>query len=114
MDARGQALAAWLPGHHLALGGGGLAHWLVRLFIWHEIWRLFRYLWRIPTFGPFIVVGLGLVLVGLAVWRQYHGPIWGRRRRGRRSVGSGPGRGSRDRGREPYPLVAGKGAQAGR
>lgn len=79
--------------HHLTLGGGGLAHWLVRLFIWHEIWRLFRYLWRIPTFGPFIVVGLGLIIVGLAVWRQYHGPVWGRRGG---SAGHGTGSGPRD------------------
>jgi hypothetical protein len=27
--------------------GSGLGHWIVRLFIWHEIWRLLRYLWRI-------------------------------------------------------------------
>lgn len=90
-----RTLAAWLPGHHLTLGGGGLAHWLVRLFIWHEIFRLFRYLWRIPTFGPFIVIGLGVVLVGLVVWRQYHGPMWPGRRRGG-SAGYGTGRGLRD------------------
>lgn len=96
MNARGYALAARLPGHHLALGGGGIAHWLIRLFIWHEIWRLFRYLWRIPTFGPFIVVGLGLVLVGLIIWRQYHGPVRGGRRRGSGSAGYGTGAGPRD------------------
>jgi hypothetical protein len=96
MHAREHALAAWLPGHHLALGGGGLAHWIVRLFIWHEIWRLFRYLWRIPTFGPFIVVGLGLILVGLMVWRQVHGPIRWNRGRGRGSARYGTGTGPRD------------------
>jgi len=78
----------------MTLGGGGLAHWLVRLFIWHEIWRLIRYLWRIHTFGPFIVIALGLIVVGLVVWRRYHGPIWGRRRGG--SVGYGTGSGPRD------------------
>lgn len=96
MHVRGTALAAWLPGHYLTLGGGGLAHWIVRLFIWHEIWRLVRYLWRIPTFGPFIVIALGLALVGLAVWRQYHGPIWASRRRGGGSARYGSGSGPRD------------------
>lgn len=96
MHARGSALAAWLPGHHLTLGGGGLAHLIVRLFIWHEIWRLLRYLWRIPAFGPFIVVALGLVLVGLMVWRQVHGPIWAGRRRDSGPTGYGTGSGPRD------------------
>jgi hypothetical protein len=82
----GPSLAARLPGaHHLALGGGGIGSLLIHLFIWHEIFRLFRYLWRIPTFGPFIVVLLGLILVGVLVWRQSRGPMsrgpirWGRR-----------------------------------
>jgi hypothetical protein len=100
----GLSLAARLPGarlpgtHHLALGGGGIGSLLIHLFIWHEIFRLFRYLWRIPTFGPFIVVLLGLILVGLIVWRQSgrpmsRGPIrWGRRRSGSTSYGSGSGR----------------------
>jgi hypothetical protein len=70
MPAGTRALTTWLPSHHLALGGGGLAHLLVRLFIWHEIFRLFRYLWRIPTFGPYIVIALGVVIIGLLVWRQ--------------------------------------------
>ena len=95
MHACGCALAGWLPGHHLALGGGGLVHLIVRLFIWHEIGRLFRYLWHIPTFGPFIVVALGCVLVGLAVWRHYHGRMWGSRRRSG-SAGYGSGSGPRD------------------
>jgi hypothetical protein len=85
-----------LPGHQLSLGGGGLAHFIIRLFIWHEIGRLVRYLWRIPTFGPFIVVALGLIVVGLAVWRRYRGPIWGSRRRRGGSAGHGTGRGPRD------------------
>jgi len=92
-----RALTGWLPGHHLALGGGGLAHWIVRLIIWHEIWRLFRYLWRIPTFGPFIVIGLVLVVVGLLVWRQARGTAqWGRRRGGGAGYGTGTGGGPRD------------------
>jgi H+/Cl- antiporter ClcA len=77
----------------LALGGGGLAHLIIRLFIWHEIWRLIRYLWLIPTFGPFIVVLLVLSLVGFAIWRR-NGRSWGRRRRG--SAGYGSGTGPRD------------------
>lgn len=88
-------MAIWLASRHLALGGGGLAHWLIRLFIWHEIWRLIWYLWRIPTFGPFLVIALGCVLVGSAVWRGYHGPIWRGRRRGG-STGYGTGAGPRD------------------
>jgi hypothetical protein len=102
MYVRGSALAAGLAGHHLALGGAGLGHFLVRLFIWHEIARLFRYLWHIHTFGPYIVIGLIVVIVGLLVWRRFHGPVrggrggimWGRRRRG--SAGYGSGGGPRD------------------
>ena len=90
----GRAVVAWLPGHHLALGGGGLAHLIVRLFIWHEIGRLVRYLWRIPTFGPFIVLGLALVLVGLVIWRQVR--RGGRRGGGRGSARYGTGSGPRD------------------
>jgi hypothetical protein len=95
MHAAGRVLTAGLPGHRLGLGGG-LAHWIIRLLIWHEIWRLFRYLWRIPTFGPFIVIALGLVLAGLVVWRQSQGPSrWGRGRGGG-STRSGTGSGPRD------------------
>ena len=90
-----------LPGaHHVALGGGGIGSLLIHLFIWHEIFRLFRYLWHIHTFGPFIVVLLGLIIVGLIVWRQSGGPMsrgpirWGRRRGGSTGYGSGS---SRDR-----------------
>lgn len=92
MHARGLALTARLPGHHLTLGGGGLAHLIIRLIIWHEIWRLVRYLWRIPTFGPVIVIALGVIIVGLAVWRRFHGPIWAsRKRRGSADYGTGSG-----------------------
>ena len=91
MRARGQAQTHSLPAHHLALGGGGLAHWIIRLIIWHEIWRLVRLLWRIPTFGPFIVIALGVILVGLVIWRQARGrPRWSRRRDGG-SAGHGSG-----------------------
>ena len=85
----------YAPERFLALGGGGLAHLIVRLFIWHEIGRLIRYLWRIPTFGPFIVIGLVLVLIGLLIWRRVRGPIWRGRRRGG-LTGYGTGRGPRD------------------
>jgi hypothetical protein len=94
MHAGGGELAAWLPGRHLGLGGvagGGLVHWIVRLFIWHEIWRLFRNLWRVPTFGPFIVIALILVIVGLLIWRQSRRrTAWPGRRRGDGSPGRGP------------------------
>lgn len=105
MYARGSALVAGFAGHHLALGGGGIGHFLVRLFIWHEIGRAIRYLWHIPTFGPFIVIGLGVLIVGLFIWRRMRGgpvrwggrgagPFWGRRRGG--STGYGTGGGPRD------------------
>jgi hypothetical protein len=104
MYAHRSALAAGFASHHLALGGGGLGHFIVRLFIWHEIARVIRYLWHIPTFGPFIVIGLGVVVVGLFIWRRARGPVrwggrgsgpfWGRRRGG--STGYGSGGGPRD------------------
>lgn len=89
-------------GIHLALGGGNLAHWLVRLFIWHEIFRLFRYLWGIPTYGPFLVALLGLVVIGLIVWRGSRGsrgPVRLRRSRAPSSdsqTGPRSGQGPRD------------------
>jgi len=66
----GSAVVARLPGVRLALGGGGLLHFIIRLIIWREIFRLFRYLWRIPTFGPYLCVLLGLVIIGLVIWQQ--------------------------------------------
>jgi hypothetical protein len=96
MYAGQHALRGWLPTHHSALGGGGLAHLIVRLFVWHEIFRLFRYLWRIPTFGPYIVVVLGLVLVGLIVWRRSRGSTRWRRGRGGGPTGNGGSSGPRD------------------
>jgi len=94
-----------LPGAHLALGGGaGLAHFLIRLFIWHEMWRLARAVWHVPTFGPFLVVLVGSALVALMVWRQQRGAVGPRGRRWRRRVrrtgsgvrGYGTGAGPRD------------------
>jgi hypothetical protein len=71
-------------------GGGGLVHLLVRLFIWREIWRLAIFLWRIPTFGPVIVLLIAAALVVLAIFRArggrgWPGPRWpgGPRRPGR-------------------------------
>ena len=96
MPAYGRAAALRLPVVHQALGGGGgLAHLLVRLVIWHELWRIGRALWRIPTFGPIIVILIVLTLLGLAVLRQ-SGFRWSRRGGG----GAGPngtGSGPRDR-----------------
>ncbi len=83
MHAAVTATAARLHGSVQALGRGGLAHWIIRLFIWHEIWRLMRYIWRIPTFGPFIAVLIGAAIIGVIVWQQ-RGP------RRRRSAGPGP------------------------
>jgi hypothetical protein len=75
---------------HIAVGGGGLASLIIHLFIWHEILRLVRLLWHIHTFGPFIVVALGLLLVAAVVWQR-------RRRRGRAgSAGYSSGTGPRD------------------
>ncbi|HTA02703.1 MAG TPA: hypothetical protein VK802_20155 [Streptosporangiaceae bacterium] len=89
-----------LTNQGLALGGGGIGSLIVHLFIWHEIFRLIRLLWFIPTVGPFIVVLLGILLIGGMVWRKGHGPVrrgpirWGRRRTG--STGYGTGGGPRD------------------
>jgi hypothetical protein len=95
-NSRGRAIAL-RSGAVVALGGGGLAHLIVRLIIWHELFRLFRYLWRIPTYGPFIVIVLGLIVVGLLVWRSsrrgQRSLRWPRRGSGS-SAGSGTGTGS--------------------
>jgi hypothetical protein len=89
MPAYGHAAAARLPVVHQALGGGGgLAHLLVRLVIWHELWRIGRALWRIPTFGPIIVILIVLAVIGLAVLRQ-SGFRWSRRGGGPGGTGSG-------------------------
>ena len=90
-QAAAHVLAAKLPAVQ-AMGGGGLGHWIVRLFVWHEMFRLFRYLWDIHTFGPFIVLLIIAVLIGLAIWRRQHGPFLRRRQAGSagRGTGSGP------------------------
>ena len=73
-----------------ALGGaGGLAHLILRLFLWRAIWRLGLRLWHVPTIGPGLVVLIVAVLAGLAVYRSSRGS-WrpGARYRG----GTRPGR----------------------
>jgi hypothetical protein len=75
-------------------GGGGLGHFIVRLFIWHLIWRAGRDLWRIPAVGPFIVVLLIAGVVALVILRRQRGPRWWNNRGG--STGAGTGTGPRD------------------
>jgi hypothetical protein len=88
--------AAASAAHHLALGGAGIGSLIIHLFIWHEIFRLFGYLWRIPTFGPFIVALLGVVGVGYLVWRRSGKPVRMGRARRNGSTGYGTGGGPRD------------------
>jgi len=89
-----RAAAAGLSGGHQALGGGGLVHWLIRLVIWHELWHVVRIIWRIPTFGPIIVVVIVLAVIGLAVLSRRG---VGRTRRARSGSGRyGTGTGPRD------------------
>jgi hypothetical protein len=78
----------------LALGGGGgLAHLLVKLFIWHLIWRVGLLIWRVPAVGPELVVLIVLALIALAIFRARGGRGWP----GPRWPGSRwPGRGRRD------------------
>ena len=82
MFAASSAIASRLPGSFQALGRGGLGHWIIRLFIWREIWRFVRFIWRIPTFGPFIAVLIVAVIIGLIIWRQQYTQ--------RRRTGAGP------------------------
>lgn len=84
-----------LSSFHLALGGGGLGSWIVHIIIWHEIWRLIRYVWHIHTFGPFIVLLIIAALIGAEVWRRRRG-AWRPRRANRGYSGSGSGTGPRD------------------
>jgi hypothetical protein len=58
------------------LGGGGIGHFLVHLFIWHLIWRAGRGLWHIPVAGPFIVVLLIAAIVTVVILRKQRGPRW--------------------------------------
>lgn len=72
-------------------GGGGLAHLILRLFIWHAIWRFGLLIWRVPTVGPGLLVLIVLALLALAIFRVRRG----RGRLGPRWPGPGrPGRGA--------------------
>jgi hypothetical protein len=83
------------PGAHLAVGGFGVGHFLVRLFIWHLIWRLIISVWRIHVAGPIIVLVVVAGLIGLSVYRHYRGPLL-RMRKGGGITGYGSGTGPRD------------------
>lgn len=81
---------------HLALrgGGGGLAHLLVRLAIWHWLWRLVWLVWRVPAVGPVIVIGVVLAVIAWIVLRRGN-HRWPRRGAGG-PAGRGPGTGPGD------------------
>jgi hypothetical protein len=80
------------PDAHLALGGvGGFGHFLIRLFIWHAIWRLILSVWHIHVAGPIIVLSVVAALIGLGVWRRYHGPLFRGRNGGITGYGSRSG-----------------------
>jgi hypothetical protein len=90
MPAQGPVAGVQLAGHQ-ALGGGGVAHLLVRLVIWHEIWRFIRLVWRIPTFGPIIVALVIVAVIGLVVLRRTGVRWWpGANRGGSAGRGTGP------------------------
>ena len=91
----GPALALRAAAGHLSLGGGGLAHVIVRLIIWHELWRLARLVWRIPVFGPVIVIVVAAGLITTMLLRQRTGHWWPRRRRGG-ALNTGTGGSPRD------------------
>jgi hypothetical protein len=50
---------------HAALGVGGLAHFIFRLFIWRLFWRWSLLIWHIKTFGPIILL---LIVLAVAMW----------------------------------------------
>jgi len=59
----GQALSG-----HAALGVGsvvGVAHFILRLFIWRWLWRFSMLIWHIKTFGPVILL---LIVLVIAMW----------------------------------------------
>jgi len=78
--------------HLVALGGGGLGGFFVRLLIWHELWRLIRIVWRIHTFGPIIVIVIVAALIVVSVWKPWRrsGP-WRGRGGGGGPAGGNPG-----------------------
>lgn len=78
------------PGGYHALGGG-LATWLIHLFIWRAIWRLGWAIWRIPTFGPIILVVLALTVVALGIGARGSRLPWRRRKGGVYGYGTGTG-----------------------
>ena len=43
----------------IALGVGGVVHFIWRLFIWRLFWRWSLLIWHIKTFGPVILFGQG-------------------------------------------------------
>jgi hypothetical protein len=67
---------------HAALGGGGLAHFILRLIIWRMIWRFVMLIWHIRVFGPGLLL---LALFALVVWAIL------RSRRWRSDTGGRPG-----------------------
>jgi hypothetical protein len=98
VSAPASALAHPYSAHLVALGGGGLGGLLVKLLIWHELFRLFRVLWHIHTFGPIIVIALVAALIALSVWRPWRrgGPWRWRRPGGGWGAGTSSGPGPRD------------------
>ncbi|HTX83839.1 MAG TPA: hypothetical protein VME44_16770 [Streptosporangiaceae bacterium] len=96
VHAQTPTLATRLAGTHLALGGGGLGGLIVHLIIWHFLWRLVWYVWRIPTFGPFLVLLIVAAIVGMSIWRRHRGPRRSRSGRGSGGTGTGTGTGPRD------------------
>jgi len=58
------------------LGGGGLGHFLLHLFIWRLIWRAGLGLWHVPVAGPFLVVLLIAGVAAVVILRRQRGPRW--------------------------------------
>jgi hypothetical protein len=52
-------------------GGAGFGRLLVHLAIWRLLRRGGVALWRVPTAGPFLVIGLVLVIVVLLVYLRH-------------------------------------------
>jgi hypothetical protein len=89
-----------LPSIHIAFGGGGIGGLIIHIIIWHEIWRLVRYVWHIHTYGPFIDLFIIALIIGAVIWRRQRGS-WRPRRvnsedRDSGYSGSGSGTGPRD------------------